>query len=429
MARWRKRLAVLAGGLVSLTGWLNAASAQNPPPPQVLEGGPNGFSEEDNVQAVPYVFKLKGEWLLWHVGMPRLSTTLATTTTLANLTNGVGALTDPGTVTLLGPGNFDYHELNGGRVTAGFATGFLPPIELSGFWVGRPTTSLLNVTSDGSATAPVLARPFQATNLPSLDGLGQQVVLSAGFPGNLAGSISVGADISLWGFETNIFFPIGASDVAGLDLIVGYRYMDLMESVNITNTLQSVNPGVNISFNSVNPAGLPPGFVTTASDFFQTRNQFNGLNLGVRPALYVGQFTATTDVKVAIGSTHQTLNISGASSLISPNGAVQTVPGGLLAVASNSGTSSRDELTLSPEIDVNVGFNLTRNIKFFATYNIFAWTNVVRAGDQLNNRVDSRQVPTDPTFIPGFVGSQPVAPFLTRSFWGQGLSVGIEIGF
>src|SRR5438105_12379990 len=163
MARWSKRWAMLAGGLVSITGWLTPTWGQNPgyqplmsqggspagmpvaqmgpealgspspdqfpklgapvppgPPPHPLSmdyhGTPNGFSEDEYYpQPQPYILKLKGEYLLWHVGMPRLSTILATSSGNPNLVNGVGALGDAGTFSLLGPGNYDYRGISGGR--------------------------------------------------------------------------------------------------------------------------------------------------------------------------------------------------------------------------------------------------------------------------------------------------------------------------
>ncbi len=106
-------------------------------------GTPNAFNDEEFYpEPVPYVLKIRGEYLLWHVGMPRLSTVIATTNSNANLTNGFGAIGDPGTTSLLGPGTYDYHNVSGGRITAGLALGIMPPIELSGFWLSRSLPSL-----------------------------------------------------------------------------------------------------------------------------------------------------------------------------------------------------------------------------------------------------------------------------------------------
>jgi hypothetical protein len=467
MAKGWKGWRILTGGLVGLVAWLPAASAQGPgyqplapmpnapaigpggpapsmpmfganpapPAPPVnsqsfdYHGVPNGFSDEEYYpEPDMFWFKFKAEYLLWTVANPRLSTTVATTSNSPNLTNGVGALGDPGTAVLLGPGSYDYNRISGGRVTAGFAPGWFLPFEVTGFWLSS-STNLLNLSSDGSNNSLVLARPFQAPNLGSLNGLGEQVVLSGGFPGNLAGSINVAATITLWGIETNFFYNLCSSDLGSVDVIVGYRYADLSETLNLSNSVQSINSGVNISFNSVNTGGLPPGFISTAADSFATHNYFNGGTLGVRPTFHLGRLSVETDLKLSIGATHQILNVGGTSTLGSPDGSIQSVPGGLLAVASNSGAFTRDVFTIIPELGVNVGFQLTRNVKLFAGYNLFFWSNVVRPGDQLNNTVDSRQVPTDPSFDPTATVTQPGPSFVTRSFWGQGVAVGLEIGF
>ena len=398
-------------------------------------GRPNAFNEEEYYpDPTPYVFKLKGEYLFWRVGKAPLSAIVATTSNSPDLTTGVGAIGDPGTVPLLGPGNYDYREMHGGRFTLGVAPGILPPVEISGFWIGKEPLDLLNESSNGGQNSRVLSRPFQAPNLPSQNNLGQEVVLSGGFPGLLSGGINVSADMSLWGLETNLFLNLGNSDVAGLDVILGYRFTRLSEQLDISNTLRTLDEGqATLSFNPVNPNGLGEGFTTIASDRFATRNEFHGGTIGLRPALYVGQFTTTVDLKLALGTTSQNLNVAGESVLISPSAPIrdpQTVPGGLLAVKTNSGAFSRDVFTVIPELNVNVGFNLARSIKLFATYNIFYWSSVIRPGDQLDNRVDSRQVPTDPLFDP--TAPDVVFPrrsFFTRDFWGHGLSLGVEIGF
>lgn len=392
-------------------------------------GTPNAFNEEEYYpEPVPYVFKLKGEYLNWRVAKPTLSTVLATTSTNPNLANGVGALGDPGTSSLLGPGTYNYSGINGFRGTGGLALGFLPPIEVSGFSLNKQM-SLLNRSSDGSATSQVLARPFQGVNLPSLDNLGQEVVLSAGFPGFLAGTINVGAEFNMWGIETNIFLNLGTSEVASLDVFGGYRYTNMTETLSISNSLRTITDVLNISFNTVNNNGLPQGFTSTVLDVFQAQNQFNGGTIGLRPALYVGQFTTSVDLKLSMGSTHQSLKVNGASSLISPDGSVQTFPGGLLAVPSNSGLFTRDVFSIIPELNANVGFNITRNLKLFATYNLFYWSNIIRPGNQLTNRIDSRQVQTDPTFDGTATPTTPAPSFLTSSFWAHGFSVGVEFGF
>jgi len=106
------------------------------------------------------------------------------------------------------------------------------------------------------------------------------------------------------------------------------------------------------------------------------------------------------------------------------------VPGGLLAVNGNMGTFTRDTFSVIPELNVNVGFNITRMVRLFGTYNIFYWSSVARPGESINSRIDSRLVPTDPSFNP--VAANRIFPspqLFTRDFWGHAFTLGVEIGF
>jgi hypothetical protein len=369
--------------------------------------------------------------MVWNVGQPKLAAIVATSSTKADPLLNNGTLGQGNTTVLLGSGSYSYGDIQGGRVTLGLATGCLPPIEFSGFWAVKPDNTLLAVASNGSVNSPVLARPFLAPNLQSINGLGQESILSAGFPGRFAGSITVDSSASLWGFEINGFLNLGESDCAGLDFLLGYRYANFGESLSIANSLQPV-ANATIPFPAISPVGFGQGFQSVVTDSFKTINQFNGANLGLRSSVYFSKFTATLDLKLALGATSERLEITGQSQLFSPASfarGAQTVPGGLLAVASNSGDTSHNAFSVIPEANFNIGFNITRCVKLFATYNIFYWDKVVRPGDQLNSVVDSRQVPASANYNPNVQATVPGVPFAISNFWGQGVSLGVEIGF
>ena len=98
----------------------------------------------------------------------------------------------------------------------------------------------------------------------------------------------------------------------------------------------------------------------------------------------------------------------------------------LIQVRRGEGPLQRAQLRLVPG---NVGFQLFRSVRLFGGYSFLWWTNVVRPGDQLNNSIDSRQIPTNGDFVPGFVGTSPGRSFTTTDFWAQGYSFGVLIGF
>jgi hypothetical protein len=133
---------------------------------------------------------------------------------------------------------------------------------------------------------------------------------------------------------------------------------------------------------------------------------------------------------VALGNNREVYNATGISSLSGGGGGgALALPGGLLALNSNNGTIGRSTFIAIPELNVTLSCQLHANIRVFAGYNIQYWTNVLRAGDQISNAIDPRQVPTDRNFIPGFTGTGPISGFRTTDFFAHGFNAGIEIGF
>jgi hypothetical protein len=83
--------------------------------------------------------------------------------------------------------------------------------------------------------------------------------------------------------------------------------------------------------------------------------------------------------------------------------------GGLLAVGPNLGTFNRDQFSVVPEVTINLGYWVTPTIKAYVGYNFLYWSNVLRAGDQIDRVVDVTFVPNPPMNVPpsGLVRPQP----------------------
>jgi hypothetical protein len=418
-----------------------------PDPKSVMPGGPDfcpapndcpqtpflPCNEEDRTAFCDYVypepspltFWLKGEYLIWWAQKQQLSSVLATTSLAPNLADNFGALGQTATVPVYGPQTIDLGQLRGGRVTAGLCLGFLPPIEISGFWLNK-NNPLFAAYSDGGLGGPLLARPILAAQL------NQESVFLSGFPDRVAGAIVIKSTFDLWGTDANMFFNICSSDMAFVDLLLGYRYAELRESIQINSSATSVEANIGIPFNNA-PGGVGPGNATAVFDQFSTLNRFNGGQFGVRTGLNVWRCSLMADAKLALGSTNYSVNIAGSSSLVTPASPFRgstTLPGGVLALASNSGNFTTNDFTIIPELDVNLGFQLHRSVRLFAGYSIFYWSSVVRPANQISNVIDSRQAPTDFNFTPGFRGSVPSEASINRTdFWAQGFNFGILIGY
>src|SRR5439155_16426377 len=114
--------------------------------------------------------------------------------------------------------------------------------------------------------------------------------------------------------------------------------------------------------------------------------------------------------------TREAANIEGSTSLQTPTTTV-TVPGGVLAVASNSGRNARNEFAAVPEVGVNLGWQLRPWLRANIGFTFLYWSNVLRPGDQIDRTINFAQVPSDPTFgLPGGP-RRPAFTFNETDFW------------
>lgn len=392
---------------------------------------PGAFDNDDRLRpTAPYTLVVRGEFLNWRVTSGRLGIPMVTTGTFPEF----GAANQASTQGLFGPTDYGYGNIIGGRATLGLATGILPPIEASGFWLNRNRV-LFTAVSDGSAESPVIARPLFLPNFVGPDGLpGLHSAAVVGYPGFVTGSIQIGADISLWGAEANFVLNLGKSDVLSVDVLLGYRYADLREGLTIgTTSIATTATGLQFA-NSV----TAPGQIVQTFDNFATRNQFNGGQFGLRSTLSCWRFNILLDAKLAMGVTRQEMRIDGSSTLGTAPGAARdtiTVHQGVQAVASNSGSHVRNDFSIIPEGGVQLGYQISRNFRVFVGGNIFYMSSVIRPGDAVSSTVDSRLVPTfsqpllGQPFDPLLRTGPPTYSFRDNDFWGYGYSLGLEISF
>ena len=71
-------------------------------------------------------------------------------------------------------------------------------------------------------------------------------------------------------------------------------------------------------------------------------------------------------------------------------------------------------------------YQVAPSIRIHAGYSFLYWTNVARAGDQIDLNVDARQLPTRAG--PG-VGVQPAFVLRTNDFWAQGVNFGVQFRY
>ena len=361
-------------------------------------------------------FRINAEYLLWWTKSAPLGPPLLTTTTGDPFSATSGGLADPDTVVLIGNSGASYDVFSGLRLTVGADLAGGCALEVSGFLLEKQT----NILSFGSNAngVPFLFRPVFNTNTGNPNA-GELVALEGVF----SGSTTVWTGSRLWGFETNLTGSLGRWGQLSLDGLIGFRYLRLDEDLRISSFSTGVGGASGtIAFNG----GVTDTVIT--DERFGTRNQFYGAQVGLRSATRWDRFDLATTVKVALGAIHQVIDITGTTTGISA-GTPTTVNGAVLAVASNIGRFARDDFAVVPELNLQFGYAVNDRLRTYIGYDFLYCSSVVRPGDQINNRVDDRQVPMSPLFVPGFTGNSPPPPFQRADFWAQGINLGIEFRY
>jgi Putative beta barrel porin-7 (BBP7) len=330
-----------------------------------------------------------------------------------------GVLGDPTTTTLFGGDDSTLdHAFDGGRLRFGVWLNRCHTWGIGAelFQIGEETESF-NRTSTGT---PILARPFFNTQT------GRQDSELVAFPGIVTGTVGVSASSELQGAGVHIRYLqccdegcsswlfCGCKDhyCSRTESMFGWRHLDLTERVAISESLVSTDPANRGTFDIL--------------DSFDTRNQFDGVDLGWSYRRTRGFWTFDSLLRLAIGNTRQTVTINGRTTINDPTStpSVQTLPGGLLAQTSNIGTYKQDEFTVVPEFNANIGFQLTDHLRATFGYTFIYWSNVVRPGDHISTDLNPNLLPPPATPLTGV--QRPGFAFDTTDYWVQGLNVGGE---
>jgi hypothetical protein len=392
------------------------------PAPAAAPLGPSGFNPwapepanpwgpapEEYYAAMPGIntlnpcFYVSGEYLLWWTRGENTPVLLTTSSP-----NNFGILGQPTTQVLFGGGQINDGARSGARFNAGWWLNddHTFALDFGAFFL---TTGTTNFTAN-SGQFPVLGRPFFNVNS------NQQFSELVALPGVTTGSASVHAPTSLWGFDANGRFKLCCGDCWRVNGLVGFRYLYLSDSITITENIQG-EPTAPAPFTNE---------TITVFDRFATTNQFYGGQVGIDGRYQYGRWTLDARAKLALGATVQTIDINGAQRFVSPTGQTAVFQGGLLAVPGNIGRHRDSQFSVVPEIGLTLGYQIRPHLRAFAGYNVLYWTNVVRAGDQIDPLLNVSKIPNFPTNSPPSSLNRPLVPFRESDFWAQGLTFGLE---
>jgi hypothetical protein len=357
-------------------------------------------------------FWVDGQYLLWATHgspLPPLVTG-APPTSAAPVP---GALGNPDTVLLYGNGQVNNGLRSGFRVDAGF---WLDDAHTWGmdasFFYLDPTSNGFDAASKGTNVS--LFRPIfnTITGAPGVEDV-------ASLKDGIVGQVGVLSRTLFLGGDLNLFRPLCCSDECGcgyrVNVFAGYRILALTESLEVQENLTTLDL-----------AGAPNGTILV-DDRFRTTNVFQGGQLGVAGEWWQGNWFVGVRGLIALGDTHQSVDINGLTVTQATGGPPVLLNGGLLALPTNIGHYTRDVFTVSPAGSVKVGYSWNDHVRTWIGYDIIYWSSVVRPGNQVDLVVNPNAVP--PPIGPPFTPARPSFTFNGSEFWVQGVSFGLELLF
>jgi len=207
-----------------------------------------------------------------------------------------------------------------------------------------------------------------------------------------------------------------------VDLIAGWRYCRLSDSVAINENVTGL-PGSSIQYTTF-----------TVADSFQAINEFHGAEIGLIAQTHRGPWSLELMTKMAFGNNHMVAHLDGSTLVTQRNSqgqviAQQLYPNqGVYVLNTNQGAYSRDEFVVIPQFGLEVGYQVTCRLRAYLGYNFLYWACVARAGDQIDQNIDSARIPPpDPTHTPK--EPFPAFDFHGTNFWAHGINGGVELRY
>jgi len=325
---------------------------------------------------------------------------------------GPGTLGDAETAAVFGGDDRQSDWQTGFRVRGGTWLEGGTGIDAGFFWLGR-VKDRFAVGSNGD---PGVFRPFFNTATGAEDAA-LVAFVDPVFGPVVSGRVAVNSTTELWGADANYRTGWNTGLGGRFDVLCGLRYARLEEKLDITSSLTTL----------VAAGAAPAGTTITVSDSFKALNQFVGPQVGLVGEWQFGSMTLGLRGTIAAGATFQKVEINGSSGSVFPGGATVSAPGGVLALPSNIGSHDRTVFSLLPEVGATVGYQVMDNLRVFAGYNVMSWTNVARAGEQINRNVNGTFIPDPTTGTAAGTGAPaPTFSHHDSSFWIHGWTVGVE---
>ncbi|MCC9604613.1 BBP7 family outer membrane beta-barrel protein [Blastopirellula sp. JC732] len=365
----------------------------------VMEGSPYGETLHDascsSCDLPPRVYGSADLLVMW-----RKSSNLVSILTTSDAVDE-GVIGAPTTSTLFG-GPEQGHALTGMRITTGLWLDNYQNWSVGGSFLAlEREVQGINATS---AEFPTLAFPFFNTNTNANASI---VVALPGAGNNAADNTTVGIRKDNNFYTGDMFFTkhLYTSHANRVDFVGGYYYARIDDAMKIRAQYTAQDAG----------GTVPVGTVVNVGDNFLAKNEFNGGEVGLIFDFQDGPFTWRALGKIALGSMHQRMAISG-SRQETFGGITDEFNGGIYARDSNIGDYSRDVFCFIPEGQFDLIYALTCNLdlKIGCTY-IYVSDVALAQGA-----------------VPGTInpsGGDPVYTFGSDDYWALGATFGVDFHY
>jgi len=306
---------------------------------------------------------------------------------------GSGIPGAPGVSILQGNQNIDHPFSSGFRLETGIWMDRCQTWGIEGsFFYLTQSDSNISASSGGN---PLLARPFvaQPGSVPSA------AIVAA--PGVSDGWITVDSPLSFMGADVNARVNLFCEDRVRLDFLSGYRFIRLAESLNVHSYSDTFS-------------GPATGSTTEILDSFHTVNYFNGGQIGLAGEYRFDRLFLAGSMKVAFGVNSAELDVSGWTRTQAPGGAPVTAPTGLLTQSTNSISTTDHFLSVVPEANFAVGYQINDRWRALIGYTFIYINNVARPGQIMDSSIGA---------------GHPAILTPNGNLWMQGINFAIEARF
>lgn len=354
-----------------------------------------------------YYGPLNGGWaefdyILWW-GKGTELPPLVTTSPAGVPETNYGVLGEPGTRILFGNERVDNDARSGGRLDAGIWFD-----EAQDFGIGLQFLGMERAATayDGRSEGyPILARPFFNEEIGANDA---QVVAQ---PGVTSGVIHVQTANTVLGGEVSIREMLVMNPGYRLECLYGYRVLRIDETVSIFDSTVITDPA----------SLIPLGTELVGEDVFNTRNTFQGVQLGLISRSQHSWWGYDLIFKLGLGNIYQSATVRGNTLITIPNDGTETSNGSLYALGTNSGGYGRNVFGIIPELGVNLHYQFSPSWRLRLGYTFLYFNNMLQAARIIDEHVNPTQITGD------LVGpARPAFAFSSDSYWLQGLNFGIE---